>query len=198
MITAIILAAGKSQRMGTQKLLLPLGDRPVIARIVDEIVASPVDDVIVVIRTDQQAIEQALENRPVRFVQNPDADGDMLSSIRCGLKAAGQSDAFLITLGDQPSISRHVVTDLVEAFQAGRGRVTVPTFHGKRGHPLLVAASYREEILTTCDGVGLCRLLRAHPDDLCELEVPSPEVLENMNLPGHYQEILSRSGRKPT
>ena len=83
MISAIVLAAGRSRRMGVQKLLLPLGGQPVIARTVDEVLGSPVDEVFVVIGQDGKRIRRALRRRRVHFVINPQLEGDMLSSVRC-------------------------------------------------------------------------------------------------------------------
>lgn len=196
MISAMVLAAGKSTRMGRQKLLLPIGEGTVISQIVDEVLASPVDDVLVVVRGDREAIEQALEGRTVRFVENPDIDGDMLSSVRCGLKAMGQPDGILVVLGDQPRISRHVVAALIRALGDDGDRIVVPVYQGKRGHPLLFSAAYRQEILESYDGVGLRGLMMAHADSVCEVEVDSPAVLENMNVPPDYERIRQRRGKR--
>lgn len=193
MISAIVLAAGKSQRMGKQKLLLPLGDRAVIARVVDEVLASPVDEVLVVVRNNREGIEQALAGRRVQFVENPDADGDMLSSVRCGLRAIWQTDAVLVVLGDQPGISCHVVAEMVQNLKGDADQIIVPAFRGKLGHPLLFSASYRQEILDAFDDQGLRGLVQAHSESMLEVEVSSPEILEDMDLPSDYRRILKKS-----
>lgn len=198
MISAIVLAAGRSRRMGTQKLLLPLGDRPVIARVVDEVLGGPVGEVLVVVGKDGDRIERALQGRPVRLVVNPDPQGDMLSSVRCGLAAAArQCTAVLVALGDQPGISRVVVAELARALQTSNRRIVAPTFNGRRGHPLLFSADYRSEILQRYDGAGLRGLLQAHPDDVLEAPVSSPEVIHDMDWPEDYRRILNR-GQPPT
>ena len=140
MIYAMVLAAGRSRRMGAQKLLLPLGDRPVIARIVDEVLSSPVDRVFVIVGPDGNGIAEALAGQCVDFVTNPDAEGEMLSSVRCGLRAMPEDcTAVLVVLGDQPGITADVVAMLVQAFQtSGRG-IVVPIYGGRRGHPLLLS-----------------------------------------------------------
>jgi molybdenum cofactor cytidylyltransferase len=190
MISAIVLAAGRSERMGEQKLLLPLGGKAVITRVVDEVLAGSVSEVLVVTGQDRPGIEQALEGRRVQFVVNPDARGDMLSSVRCGLRAVSrQADSVLVALGDQPGISRDVMAKLVQAFEGGAGRIVVPTYQGKRGHPLLLSTGYRDEILRSFDQVGLRGLLQAHLDDVFELDVSDPEVLDDMDLPSDYQRI---------
>jgi len=174
--------------MGVQKLLLPVRGKPAITRIVDEVLASPVDQVFVVIGDDGGRITEALAGRHVHFVTNPHAEGEMLSSVRCGLLAMPQEcRTVLVALGDQPGITADVVAVLVRAHRdAGRG-IVVPTHGGRRGHPLLFAIHYRDEILSRYDQVGLRGLLQAHPEDVLEVEVPTPGVLEDMDVPEDYR-----------
>jgi molybdenum cofactor cytidylyltransferase len=187
MIVAIVLAAGKSQRMGAQKLLLPLKGVPVITRVVDEVLASPVDEVLVVVGQDRTAIEHALQGRPVTLAVNPEVGGEMLSSVRQGLRAlSSQARAALVVLGDQPAISRAVVAELVVAFDRRGGGIAVPTFQGKRGHPLLLSTAYRDEILRSYDAVGLRGLLKDRAGDVIEVPVSVPGILEDLDLPADY------------
>ena len=187
MIRAIILAAGRSRRMGVQKLLLPVGGKPMIARIVDEVLAGPVDQAFVVIGQDGARVADALSGRGVHFVSNPDVGGEMLSSVRCALGAMPQDTvAALVVLGDQPGITSDVVATLVGAFRSSGRGIVVPTHGGRRGHPLLVAMHYRDEVLSRHDGIGLRGLLQAHPEDVLEVEVPTLAVLEDVDEPGDY------------
>ncbi len=188
MICALVLAAGQSRRMGTQKLLLPWKGQPLIVHVVDELLRSPVDQVFVVINEQGKQIREAIAGRRVHFVTNADAEGEMLSSVRCGLIAMPeQCAAVLVALGDQPSITADVVGKLVRARQTtGRG-IVVPTYRGRRGHPLLLAMHYRDEILTRYEDVGLRGLLRAHPEDVLGVEVATPGILEDMDVPEDYQ-----------
>jgi molybdenum cofactor cytidylyltransferase len=190
MICAMILAAGRSQRMGTQKLLLPLGDRPVIACVVDEVLRSPVDRVFVVIAPDGSLIAEALAGRRVEFVANPDPESEMLASVRCGLRATPQDcAAALVVPGDHPGVTAEVISSLIEAFEAGARGIVVPAYNGRRGHPLLLSMRYRNEILTRYDDTGLRGLLRAHAGDVHEVEVPTAGVVEDMDLPEDYVRI---------
>lgn len=187
MIVAIVLAAGKSQRMSAQKLLLPLKGVPVITRVVDEVLASPVDEVLVVVGQDRAAIEHALQGRPVTLAVNPEVGGEMLSSVRQGLRAlSSQARAALVVLGDQPAISRAVVAELVVAFDRRGGGIAVPTFQGKRGHPLLLSTAYRDEILRSYDAVGLRGLLKDRAGDVIEVPVSVPGILEDLDSPADY------------
>jgi molybdenum cofactor cytidylyltransferase len=188
MISAIVLAAGRSRRMGSQKLLLPVGGEPMIARVVDAVLAGPVDDAVVVVGNDGARIAEALAGRRVRFVANPDPEGEMLSSVRCGLRALPQGcEAALVVLGDQPGLTAEVVAALVRAFRgSGRG-IVVPTHRGRRGHPVLIAARYRDQVLARYDGVGLRGLLKAHHDDVLEVGVFAPAVIEDVDEPADYE-----------
>ena len=193
MICAMVLAAGRSRRMGTQKLLLPYGGKPLIAQVVDELLRSPVDQVFVVIGKDGKPILEAIAGRCMHCVTNTQAEDEMLHSVRCGLKAMPEeSAAVMVALGDQPGITADVVAELVLSFHAtGRG-IVVPTFEGKRGHPLLFAMHYRDEILTRHEGRGLRGLLEAHPQDVFELEVATSGVLEDIDLPEDYRRAIAR------
>ncbi len=91
MITAIVLAAGRSRRMGTQKLLLPVAGRPMIATVVDQLLQCPVASVLVVVGSDGEPIRQALAGRGVEFIVNDQPESEMLHSVRCGLRAASQA-----------------------------------------------------------------------------------------------------------
>jgi len=193
MICALVLAAGRSRRMGAQKLLLPLGGRPVIARVVDEVLRSGVDEVFVVAGGDAAGLAEALGDRRVRFVVNPDPDGEMLSSVRCGLAAMPREcAAALVVLGDQPSLEAGVIAPLLEAFRASGRGIVAAAHGGRRGHPILIDMRYRDEILSRHDGVGLRGLARAHPEDVFEAEVPAPGVLDDMDGPEDFRRAAAR------
>jgi molybdenum cofactor cytidylyltransferase len=193
MICSIVLAAGRSRRMGVQKLLLPLGDRPVIAGIVDEVFRSPVDRVFVVVGPDGARIAEALAGRRVEFVTNSDPEAEMLSSVRCGLRAMPEDcEAVLAVLGDQPGVTAGVIAAIVQAFHTSSRGIVIPTHNGHRGHPLLFAMRYRDEILTRHDDVGLRGLIHAHPEDVYEVDFPAPNVIDDMDLPEDYEREAKR------
>ena len=193
MIFAMVLAAGRSRRMGTQKLLLPFRGQPLIAQVVDELLRSPVDQVFVIVGKKGKPILEAIAGRRVRFVTNRHPEDEMLYSVRCGLTAMPeQSEAVLVALGDQPGITADVVAELIRSFHAtGRG-IVVPTYKGRRGHPLLFATHYRSEILTRYEGRGLRGLLETHPQDVFELEVTTAGILEDIDLPEDYELAIRR------
>jgi molybdenum cofactor cytidylyltransferase len=192
MIFAVVPAAGQSRRMGTSKQLLPFGSTTVLGHVVDQLLQSRLDGVCVVVGHEAEQVSRAVSRERVRIVRNPDyVQGEMLSSIRCGLRAlpAGCSAA-LIALGDQPTITTELVDQMVLAFSTAGPGILVPVHDGKRGHPVLIAASYFNEVLTRYDDVGLRGLLAAHPEDVVELPVSSSKVLFDMDKPEDYRRLL--------
>jgi len=193
MICAVVLGAGLSSRMGVQKLLLPFGGKTVIAHIVDQLLASAVDDVYVVVGHQGRQVSAELSGRKVTIVDNPDYESGMLSSARCGLAhLPAQCSAVLVALGDQPSITSQLIDKMLLTFKAAEKRILVPLYNGRRGHPLLISEFYRDEVLTSYDDVGLRGLLHAHPEDVFELAVSSSAVLSDMDCPEDYKREIAR------
>lgn len=192
MISAIVLAAGKSQRMGVQKLLLPFGSKTVITHIVDQLTASSVDEVHVVVGCQGKRVSQELSDKKVSIVDNPDYETGMLSSIRCGLRAMNRkSETVLVALGDQPSVTTKLIDRILQTFATTDKQILVPLYNNRRGHPLIFSSVYCDEILTHYDDVGLRGLLHAHKEDICELPVTESGVLSDMDYPEDYKRELS-------
>jgi len=192
MIGAIVLAAGQSRRMGTQKLLLPLGGKTVIACVVDVLLASGLGPVLVVVGQGPELISSALKGRSVKLVTNPEPSADMLGSVRCGLRALPvECDGVLVALGDQPSIQPRTISALSGIFESSGQGIVVPVYGGKRGHPILISTRFREEIMTGFATDGLCGLLRAHPDKVLEWAEAGAEVLRDVDTLADYQRELS-------
>ena len=193
MIYAIVLAAGESRRMGTQKLLLPFGSTNVIAHVVNQLLRSGVDKTLVVVGHEAGKVVKALSGQAVTIVENPGYMSGMLSSVRCGLRALPPQgpDGVLVALGDQPAITTKLIDYLIQAFIGNTKGIVVPVFGGRRGHPLLFAAHYRDAILTHYGGVGLRGLLYAHTDDVLELTAPTAAVLSDIDYPEDYRRELA-------
>ncbi|HUF63376.1 MAG TPA: XdhC family protein [Verrucomicrobiales bacterium] len=190
MICAIILAAGRSRRMGSAKLLLPLRGRPVIAHVVAAIPRCSVGRIFVVLRAGDRAIPDALAGQDIIYVTNPDPEGDMLSSVRCGFRALPvECEAALVVLGDQPGITPALVETIVAARASSGCSLIVPRGPAGRGHPLLVGMEHREEVLTCCDGVGLRGLLASHPTGVWEVAAPETMALIDMDTPEDYAKL---------
>ncbi len=173
--------------MGTQKLLLPLRGKTVIACVVDAVLQSGVQQTLVVAGADRERIAGALVGRSVAFVTNPEPESEMLDSLRCGLRALPREcTAFLVVLGDQPSVTAELIARLIAAGRRTTRGIVVPTWMGQRGHPVLVHARFREAILGDFDAVGLRGLLCAHPAEIEEMPAPSATIMEDLDTPSDY------------
>jgi molybdenum cofactor cytidylyltransferase len=194
-IWAIVLAAGESLRMGTQKLLLPFGETTVIETIVRAALDSSVDETLVVLGADRKQIRGVLQSYPLTFAVNDNYRSGMLSSVQTGFEALpGGAEAAVVMLGDQPSVAPEVIDSLVGGFrERGRG-IVVPVYAGRRGHPVLIDAGYRSEILGLDPAVGLKQLVRGHPEDVLEVAAASASVLKDMDRPRDYK---AETGRMP-
>ena len=193
MIWAVILAAGVSRRMGTQKLLLPFGDATVIESVVLTALASRVDRVLAVLGADRDAVRQKLEPFGIDFVINENFVKGMLSSVQAGFAALPPAaEAAVVMLSDQPFLPAGVVDAVVEAFRRSGKGIVVPAFQGRRGHPVLIGLKYRDEVLALDPTDGLRRLMRAHPDDIFEAAVEDANILRDMDVPEDYANELKR------
>ena len=192
MIWAVVLAAGESRRMGTQKLLLPFGETTVVEAVVATALGSGVDRVMVVLGSDADEVRKKLESSGAAFTINEDYARGMLSSIQAGFKAlGGDAEAVVVMLGDQPFLPAKVVDAVIEAYRTGGKGIVIPVFRGRRGHPVLVDMKRRDEVLGLDPADGLRQLMRARPGDIREVDVDDANILRDMDTPEDYRSIDS-------
>lgn len=196
MIGAIVLAAGASTRMGRQKLLMPIGGTPLIRHVIEQLLQAPVDPVVVVTGHDRSAVEDVLSGLAIHFAHNPKPSDGMLSSVRTGIRALPDSAHALVALGDQPAIPPDTVSALVQTFESNRAGIVVPVAKKMRGHPVLIHARYRNEILNDFDDVGLRGLLHRHSSTIVECPVDETGVLVDIDTPADYARVAGRQNRK--
>jgi len=192
MVTAIVLAAGLSRRMGRFKLLLPWGERTVIGQVVATLQEAGVPEIVVVTGHHAADVAAALADTPARVVFNPDyATGEMLSSIRAGLQnLTGDSTskdlkAALLCLGDQPQMEAATVRAVVAAGEGtGWQCIVIPSYHMKAGHPILLPRFVWPEVLAAAD--TLRAVLAAHRPHIHYLTVDTATVLADLDTPEDY------------
>jgi molybdenum cofactor cytidylyltransferase len=216
MIWAVVLAAGESRRMGTQKLLLPYGEATVVEAVAAAARKSRVDRVLCVLGADADEVRRALERgaagaggvrpgasapdghavaagptpRTVEFAINESYKSGMLSSVQTAFRALpSDAAAAVVMLGDQPFVAPRVIDAVVDAYRTRRRGIVVPVFGAKRGHPVLVDLKYRDEVLRLDPADGLRQLHRAHPEDIEEVEADDPAILRDLDTPSDYQEV---------
>ena len=165
--SAIILAAGLSQRMGTiNKLLIPIDGKPMVRRTVEQYIAAGIHQIIVVVGHQQDRIRAALTGLNIKIIFNEMFRDGQITSIRCGLAAISpQSQAVLVGLSDQPLLTANDIQQLLQAFfQQSSKSILVPYHHNVRGNPIVL--STEQALSVDRDGVRLgCRkLIDKHPE----------------------------------
>ena len=193
-LTGVVLAAGESRRMGRPKQLLPFGEQTVLERVVDTLLTAGVGEVIVVLGHLADRVRAVLGDRSVKVVVNEAYREGMLSSVKCGVRAiSATSDAVLFALGDQPHIESTVVSEVMHAYRAGDAGIVIPRYGGKKGHPIVInLPRYREAILSLPEHVGLNALMQEHADDMRFIDVPTEDILRDIDVPEDYTRELAR------
>lgn len=187
-ISAIVLAAGRSTRMGVQKLLLPLGGRPIVRWVVDAALASKAAETIVVVGHDGVLVAEALKDRPVNAVANPDYAAGMSTSLRTGLlEIADDCDGVVILLGDQPFVTPGLLDVLIDRFAKTRNAVVRPSVGGRPANPVLMSAALFPEILEQRGDVGGREVIARHLAEVCLVPVDDPGVVVDIDSNADYE-----------
>ena len=186
-ITAVLLAAGRSRRMGAFKPLLPFGGVSVVERCVANLRAAGVGEIVVVVGHRADEVRAALAHlRSVRFAINDDAESEMGVSIARGVEmVAADAGALLVALVDQPATPPEAIRCLMEAWSAG-ARLVVPEWRGRGGHPVLIDLALREEMLSLVPREGLRALFDAHRTEVVRVPARSPFVARDMDTWDDY------------
>jgi len=188
-MSALLLAAGEAKRMGRPKLLLPLGDRTIFEVSLGNLVRSRVDEVIVVLGHRADDFLPLIRGKKVKAVINPHYSQGMSTSLRRGLDAvASESQGLMIALADQPFIPPEVIDLLIEAFLKGERGIVLPTWRGRRGHPVILSLSrYGEELRGLTGDKGAREILERHKEDILEVEVECRGVIEDIDDEAQYK-----------
>lgn len=188
---AVVPAAGLSRRMGREKVLLPFGRSTILGTVLSKLAAAGVERVVVVVRPDLAEAAAEAEAAGAGVVVNRHPEGEMLESIRLGVAALPASvDAFFVWPADHPAVLASTLDRL--AGRAARGKVVLPVFRGKRGHPALVGSDLAGGIAGVSGREGLRRLWRDRADAVEEVAVEDPGVLENLDDPEAYERARRR------
>jgi molybdenum cofactor cytidylyltransferase len=184
-VAAIVLAAGQSRRMGSNKMMADVGGVPMISRAVGAALASKASPVVVVTGHEAERVRAALTGRNVTFAHNASFAEGLSTSLRSGLDALpADIDGAIIALGDMPSVTAAHLDRLIAAFDPdGGAAICVPTFNGKRGNPVLWAKAYFPEMREVAGDVGARHLIGAHGDDIREVAMPDTGILEDLDTP---------------
>lgn len=199
-LSALVLAAGRSRRMGGEnKLLLPFRGRTMVEAAVRTIVEAPVAEVVVVTGHERARVERALAGLPVHLVHNPDYHSGMASSLRAGVAAAAPDAAgFLIALGDMPLLRTTTLEALCRAFGAADApAIVLPVIEGKRGHPVIFDCAFRDELLQIDGDGGARSVLHRHRGAVREVEVEDAGIVRDVDTPAAYDALPAASTGPP-
>lgn len=205
---AIILAAGSSSRMGAgrHKLLLPLGDRPVLAHVIGTTLASPARPIIIVLGHQALLVRASLANYAtdptITIIDNPDYLQGMSTSLQIGLQTLTHTlsphtfDSALVMLGDQPLITAHLIDALLAARQASKKRIVAPLYDGKRGNPIIFDASLFPELMEVTGDEGGRSVIERHRQDLATVELGNAVANYDVDTWEAYQAVVEEWKKK--
>lgn len=185
-IAVVVLAAGRSTRMGAaNKLLADLGGMPMVRRVVETVLASHARPALVVTGHQAAEVSAVLSGLDVTLVSNPDYATGLASSVKAGVRAVpAECAGALVMLGDMPRIAVGHVERLVVAYAAAQGgAIIVPVHEGRQGNPVLWPARYFPELLQLDGDAGAKRLIAAHAGDVREIDLGTDAIFVDVDTP---------------
>jgi len=199
-VTAVVLAAGESRRMGRNKLLLPWGATTVLGRTLDNVGASAVHDMVVVTGHEREQVEAIVRQQgppveedgslaaaSIQLVHNSGYANGMLSSVQAAVRALPlTSEAILVVLGDQPMVGPETLDHLLTAYAAAPAGLVAPYWGNRRGNPVLIDRRYFAELLALPADAAPRVLLARHANDLLAVPVANDAVLHDLDRPDEY------------
>jgi len=189
-IAAVVLAAGRASRMGSNKLIAELDGEPIVRRTVRSVLGSQARPVVVVTGHEAEAIRAALAGLDVRFVHNPAYADGMSTSLQAGLAAVAGASAALVCLGDMPRLLPAHLDAVIAAYRDGDpAQIIVPTCDRKRGNPVLWPRRYFAEIAALTGDVGARTLIDRHADHLQLVAIDDPAILVDVDTPAALDEL---------
>ncbi len=192
-IAGIVLAAGASSRMGQDKALLRWGDKTFLEHLLAALRNAETDPVRVVLGANAEEVQEKTSFGAGEAVLNPDWQKGMLNSLVAGLNSLpADVEATVVCLVDHPCVSSTLLRALCENLRAGGKLIAIPTYQGRRGHPVLFSAKLFDELRAAPREVGARHVVRRHADDILELPTEEEGMLLNTNDRAAYEKILSK------
>ncbi len=185
-VAAVVLAAGRSTRMGAiNKLIAEIGGKPLVRIAAEQALASHASPVIVVTGHERERVEAALAGLPVRFVNNPDYADGLGTSLKAGIAAVpAEADGVIVCLGDMPQVDSQLIDRLIAAFDPERGAlVVVPTFDGRRGNPVVWSRRFFHDLMGITGDIGARHLIGSYAEAVVEVRVAGEAGLTDVDTP---------------
>ena len=195
MIPGLVLAAGRSTRMGRAKATLPLGDDTFLTRIVRTYLDAGVDDVVVVVGHEAEAIVRsfAASGLPARFVVNRDYDRGQLTSLVAGLGVVDRPGvaAALVTLVDVPLVAASTVRAVIDRYRETHAPIVRPTSGERHGHPLLIDRSLFDALRAADPALGPKPVVRVHASAAGDLAIADEGAFIDIDTVEEYERAVS-------
>ena len=198
-VSGVLLAAGESRRMGgANKLSLPVNGETLLRRTVLTLLASQLDELVVVLGHRADEAQALLYGLNVRTALNADYREGQMSSVHRGLAALSRPcDGVMICLADLPLLSARDVDALIAAFARRGGDIIVPTYQGRRGNPIVLSYAQREQILGGGRNLGCKRLIERNPELVTTVTMDDDHVLFDLDTPEDYARLQQRLMETP-
>lgn len=194
-IAAIVLAAGRSSRMGRNKLLLDLGGKPIVAHVVDTVARSGFAEIVIVTGHQAAKVKAALSSAaaPLKIVEARDYADGMAASLKAGIKALSpHMDAAMVVLGDMPQVSQDLYRQIIAAYNPQDGRaIVLPVADGKRGNPVLFDRRFFPDILRVDGDVGARHIIGSNSELVAEIPADAREIFMDVDTPEAYRDLLA-------
>jgi molybdenum cofactor cytidylyltransferase len=199
MTSAILLAAGRSRRMGAFKPLLSFGERTVAEACISNLSEGGIEEIVVVVGHRADEMRERLSYLPIRFAFNADTESEMGVSIARGVEQLSrETEAVLVALVDQPAVPPATIRFLDAVAKREQKRLVVPEYKGRGGHPVWIDLSLREELMNLDTQRGLRALFDAHREEVLRVPVTSPYVARDMDRWDDYRALhLEVFGKEP-
>jgi len=193
-VTAIVLAAGLSRRMGKEnKLFLRFNETTIIDTVVRQIIKTRTDQLVIVGSELSLDRLKQYQSDNILVVDNPEYETGMTSSIKAGVQTAGICEGYMISLGDQPMITTGIYDQIIDSFVSNHPKdtatITVPYHKGKKGNPVIFSSHYRHDILSHTEPEGCKEIVQAHKSHINKIEISSSSILVDIDTREEYERL---------
>jgi molybdenum cofactor cytidylyltransferase len=197
-IAGVVLAAGRSSRMGgPNKLLAEIGGKPLVRIVIDAVLASRARPVVVVTGHQRDKVEAALAGLPVKFVHNPHFADGLGTSLKTGIAALpAEADGAIVCLGDMPQVDAALIDRLIGAFDPDHGALVVlPTIDGKRGNPVVWSRRFFPDLMAVEGDVGARYLIGRYTEAVAEVPLTGTAALTDVDTPEALEAVRAELER---
>ncbi len=193
MLASAILAAGESRRMGEPKALVSVQGLTFVEHLFAATRLPRVGITRIILGAHAAEISAKLKFDPAMIVVNPDWPSGQLSSIHAAIRSlpADTTDGIILCPVDHPLVSRHLISALIAQFDSSRKAIALPTYRGKRGHPVIFRATLYDELLAASPGVGARQVVWAHSQEIQEVPTEEEGVVLNLNDPESLKKVAA-------